>query len=107
MLEFCMGDRVVGLAHVPFIVSEVGINHEGEIDKAIHCPNIDVVKRHKRRLHGNSVITTEYDRDQIKAAIEKCLFDAHFKEFVENRENSYGAGPHADRRQTYPKKMTY
>ncbi len=33
--EFCLGDRLVGGAHPPLVLAEIGINHEGSIDKAI------------------------------------------------------------------------
>ena len=56
------------------------------------CPNIDIGKRQKGRLRGNNVITTEYDKEQIKAAIKRCLFDSEFKKVMENCENPYGAG---------------
>ncbi len=35
MTEFRLGDRLIGDGHPPFIIAEVGINHEGEFDKAI------------------------------------------------------------------------
>ena len=34
-LEFQLGHRTVGLQHPPLVVAEIGINHEGDIDKAI------------------------------------------------------------------------
>jgi len=33
--EFRLGDRLVGGAHPPLVLAEIGINHEGSIDKAI------------------------------------------------------------------------
>ncbi len=35
MKEFILGDRVIGDDHPPFIIAEVGINHEGSIEKAL------------------------------------------------------------------------
>lgn len=35
MREFVLGGRPIGPEHRPFVIAEVGINHEGEIDKAI------------------------------------------------------------------------
>lgn len=32
--EFIFGNRVIGPAHRPFVVAEIGINHNGEIEKA-------------------------------------------------------------------------
>jgi N-acetylneuraminate synthase len=34
-MDFRIGDRFVGLDSEPFIIAEVGINHEGEFDKAM------------------------------------------------------------------------
>ena len=35
MREFRIGERQIGPDHPPFVIAEVGINHEGEYDKAI------------------------------------------------------------------------
>lgn len=35
MAEFRLGDRLIGDDHPPLVVAEVGINHEGDFDKAI------------------------------------------------------------------------
>ena len=35
MPEIQLGDRAIGDDHLPFIIAEVGINHEGEYEKAI------------------------------------------------------------------------
>jgi len=35
--EIQIGDRKIGVRYPPFIVAEVGINHEGHFDKAIEC----------------------------------------------------------------------
>src|SRR5215813_7640295 len=34
-LEFQLGHRTIGPHHPPLVVAEIGINHEGDIDKAI------------------------------------------------------------------------
>jgi len=35
--ELELGGRKIGFGHPPFIIAEVGINHEGSYDKAIEC----------------------------------------------------------------------
>lgn len=35
MKEFRIGDRVIGPDHAPFVIAEVGINHEGSLEKAL------------------------------------------------------------------------
>jgi N-acetylneuraminate synthase len=37
MNEIQIGDRKIGPQHPPFVIAEVGINHEGSFDKAIQC----------------------------------------------------------------------
>lgn len=37
MKEFQIGNRKIGLQYPPFVIAEVGINHEGSYDKAIQC----------------------------------------------------------------------
>jgi len=39
MEEFRLGDRLIGSHYPPFIIAEVGINHEGELEKAIQLAN--------------------------------------------------------------------
>jgi len=34
MTTFSLGGRLVGADHPPLVVAEIGINHEGELDKA-------------------------------------------------------------------------
>ena len=35
MTEVKIGNRVIGVNHPPLVLAEVGINHEGSVDKAI------------------------------------------------------------------------
>ncbi|MBT5470994.1 MAG: polyhydroxyalkanoate biosynthesis repressor PhaR [Nitrospina sp.] len=37
MSEFKIKDRIIGPNQPPFVIAEVGINHEGELDKALKC----------------------------------------------------------------------
>lgn len=40
MLEVTIGDRRVGPAHAPFVVAEVGINHNGELPRALEMIHV-------------------------------------------------------------------
>ena len=42
MTEIQIGDRLIGEAHPPFVIAEVGINHEGNYDKAIQMVDVAV-----------------------------------------------------------------
>jgi len=50
MTQFSIGDRPIGPGHRPFMIAEVGINHEGDFEKAIqlvdaaHAAGADCVK---------------------------------------------------------------
>lgn len=35
MAEVSIGDRKIGPGHIPFVIAEIGINHEGSLDKAV------------------------------------------------------------------------
>jgi N-acetylneuraminate synthase len=37
MAEFQLGSRTIGEEHPPFVIAEVGINHEGDVQKALAC----------------------------------------------------------------------
>lgn len=41
---------------------------------------------------GENVIDIDYDKEQIKAAIKKALYDEDFKREVKNCKNPYGDG---------------
>jgi len=43
MMELSIGGRAIGLGHGPFVIAEVGINHNGELAKALEM--IQVAKR--------------------------------------------------------------
>ena len=51
--EFKIGQRILGLAHSPLVVAEIGINHEGDVEKAIrmvddaHSAGCECVKFHQ------------------------------------------------------------
>ena len=55
MCEFKIEDLVVGPNHPPLVIAEVGINHEGELDKALKCVDAAVnagAKVVKFQCHG-------------------------------------------------------
>lgn len=72
----CLGNSSSGIKETP----------------AFGCPNIDIGSRQRGRLRAANVIETGYDKDEIKAAIKKCLIDEDFKRRVKTCDNPYGAG---------------
>ena len=38
-MDFKIGNRIVGKSHPPLVIAEIGINHEGNFEKAIHMVN--------------------------------------------------------------------
>lgn len=59
---------------------------------AFRCACVDVGSRQQGRLSGDNVIRTRYDRAEIVAAIERCLFDEDWRKRVKECYNPYGAG---------------
>ena len=59
---------------------------------AFHCPTVNVGRRQQGRLRGDNVLDVDYDKEHIKKAIGKCLFDREFQKQVQTCENPYGVG---------------
>ncbi len=56
------------------------------------CPTVNIGTRQLNRLRAENVIDTNYDRDEIIDAIEKCLYDKDFRSIVRQCSNPYGIG---------------
>ena len=59
---------------------------------AFGCPTVNVGSRQEGRLRGENVIDVGYDAIQIRAAIERCLFDEEFRNQCRNGRNPYYLG---------------
>ena len=59
---------------------------------AFHCPTVNVGRRQQGRLRGDNILDVDYDKEHIKKAIGKCLFDREFQKQVQTCENPYGVG---------------
>jgi GDP/UDP-N,N'-diacetylbacillosamine 2-epimerase (hydrolysing) len=53
---------------------------------------INVGQRQRGRLHGDNIVFTGNDPEEIKAAIHKVLYDQDFKAIVALKQNPYGEG---------------
>ncbi len=59
---------------------------------AFGCPTVNIGSRQHGRLKADNVIDTDYNADQITAALEKCLFDQAFISRARRCSNPYGGG---------------
>ena len=71
----------------------IGNSSSGIIESsAFHLPVINIGSRQKGRERAENVIDAGYDREQIKKAIQKALYDKKFGEKVKKCRNPYGNG---------------
>jgi UDP-hydrolysing UDP-N-acetyl-D-glucosamine 2-epimerase len=59
---------------------------------AFACSAVNIGDRQSGRLAAGNVLHVGYDKDQIKNAIRRSLFDEEFKEVVRTCENPYSKG---------------
>ena len=59
---------------------------------AFQCPTVNIGSRQQGRLRAENVIDANYDYEEIKSAINKCLFDDSFKSISSKCSNPYGEG---------------
>ncbi len=64
---------------------------------SFHVPTINIGTRQQGRLRPESVIDVDYDKEQIKEAINKALYDENFKRIVNSCKNPYGDGKSAEK----------
>lgn len=71
----------------------VGNSSSGIIEApSFGLPVVNIGTRQEGRQRAENVIDVDYDKEQIKAAIKKALYDEDFKEKVKNCKNPYGDG---------------
>ena len=71
----------------------VGNSSSGIIEApSFGIPAVNIGNRQKGRLKGKNVIDTGYSTDEIKAAVNKALYDNSFRESVNTAGNLYGDG---------------
>lgn len=71
----------------------VGNSSSGIIEApSFGLPVINIGSRQEGRERAENVIDVDYDKEQIKTAIKKALYDKTFKEKVKNCKNPYGDG---------------
>lgn len=95
-------------------------NSSGSIIEApsFGLPVVNVGIRQKDRERSENMIDVDHDKDEIKKAIEKAIYDTNFKKQVNSCKNPYGDGNASDRivdilagikinRELIQKKITY
>jgi len=71
----------------------VGNSSSGIIEApSFRLPVVNIGTRQKGRQRAENVIDANYDKEEIKMAIRKALYDKKFKEKVKNCKNFYGDG---------------
>jgi GDP/UDP-N,N'-diacetylbacillosamine 2-epimerase (hydrolysing) len=71
----------------------VGNSSSGIIEApSFRLPVVNIGTRQKGRQRAENVIDVNYDKEEIKMAIQKALYDKKFKEKVKNCKNFYGDG---------------
>ena len=76
----------------------IGNSSSGIVEVAtLGIPVINVGDRQRGRIHGDNVIFTKNDRNEIAESIEKCLYDLAFLQNVKKCVNPYGSGNSSDK----------
>jgi UDP-N-acetylglucosamine 2-epimerase (non-hydrolysing)/GDP/UDP-N,N'-diacetylbacillosamine 2-epimerase (hydrolysing) len=57
-----------------------------------NCPSIIIGSRQDGRLRGDNLITVDYDQNEIRNAIKRCILDDEFRSKYKDVHNPYGAG---------------
>jgi len=59
---------------------------------AFGCPTVNIGSRQESRLRGENVLDSDYDADNIYAAMRRCLYDEDFRVLCRRAENPYWLG---------------
>ena len=71
----------------------VGNSSSGIIEApSFGLPVVNIGSRQEGRQRAENVINVEYDKEEIKAAIKKALYDEDFREKIKNCKTPYGKG---------------
>lgn len=106
MIEFKIGDRAIGPHHPPLVIAEIGINHEGSLDKAIQMiddaaqAGCECVKFQchviEDEMIPNDVIPANA-KESIWAIMQRCALnlrdDLYIKNYVESKNMIYLSTP--------------
>jgi len=76
----------------------IGNSSSGIIETPfLKIPSVNIGTRQQGRLKSKSVIDVGYDKNQIKKAIKKVVFDKHFRNKMKKSASLYGNGKSASK----------
>ena len=71
----------------------VGNSSSGIIEApSFKLPAVNIGSRQECRERASNIIDVDHDKEEIKKAIIKAIYDIKFKEIIQNYENPYGDG---------------
>ncbi|MBW2333506.1 MAG: UDP-N-acetylglucosamine 2-epimerase (hydrolyzing) [Deltaproteobacteria bacterium] len=71
----------------------------------LSLPAINVGRRQKGRLHGGNVVFVDHNKEQIRNAVERVIFDDEFRKKLKKCQQIYGDGRSSERIITYLKEL--
>jgi UDP-hydrolysing UDP-N-acetyl-D-glucosamine 2-epimerase len=85
---------VLGLARVPEVRIVCAGNSSSGIKEtpAFGCPAVNIGFRQLARLRAGNVIDTDYNAEEIEAALRRALYDEPFRALCRTATNPYGTG---------------
>lgn len=99
MKAFVIGDRAIGPSHPPLIVAEIGINHNGNFEKALQMiddaaeAGAECVKFQchilEEEMIPNEIVPDNAD-ETIWNLIERCQFDEEQERRLQDRVQEHG-----------------
>lgn len=76
----------------------IGNSSSGIIEApSFFLPTVNIGTRQRGRERGSNVINVGYNKDEIKSAIIKALYDEDFKKMIKGSKNPYGDGNAGER----------
>ena len=71
----------------------VGNSSSGKMEAPfLHIPTINVGTRQEGRIKAKSVIDVNYNKNEIKKALKKVMYDKKFLKIVKKQQSPYGNG---------------
>ena len=105
-MSFKIGERRIGKEHPPFVIAEIGINHEGSFEKAVrmvddaHTAGCECVKFQSHVIEDEMIpndVVPGHTKESIWEIMERCALtekeEIKLKEYVESKGMIYLCTP--------------